>query len=325
MSVADGTRKLKVGVMLPQMDGMQGPGVRRWSEVADMARRAEDVGLDSVWVVDHLLYEMVGENEPRGCWEAWSFLSALAAVTSKVELGTLVLAMGWRNPALLAKMADTVEEISDGRLILGLGSGYHRLEYDAFGFPYSYKVSRFEEAIEIVSGLLKDGEIDFEGKYHRARECVLKPRGPRAKGPTIMIGTNSGSKRMQALSARFADMWNVFYDNTSNRVGGFNRVKAEFDEACREHGRDTSTLAASVTVLVADPSADPWWDRLPTSHFAEQEPLRPLGGDPEEMAAELHRYELAGVSHIQISLEPTNRSTIESLAPMLEALDKLSG
>ena len=90
---------------------------------------------------------MVGEEQPRGAWEAWSFLSALAAITQRVELGTLVLAMGWRNPALLAKMADTVEEISGGRLILGVGSGYHRREFDAFGFPFDYKVSRFEEAM----------------------------------------------------------------------------------------------------------------------------------------------------------------------------------
>ena len=324
MSVAECTRSLKVGLMLPQLDGMQGPGVRRWSEVAQMARLAEDVGFDSLWVVDHLLYEMVGEDEPRGAWEAWSFLSALAAITEKVELGTLVLAMGWRNPALLAKMADTVDEISNGRLILGVGSGYHRLEFDAFGFPYGYKVSRFEEAIQIVSGLLRNGSIDFQGKYHFARDCELKPRGPRAEGPRIMIGTNSGSVRMQSMTAQYADMWNVFYDNTANRPEGFSNVKKEFDQACQKHGRDSATLESTVTVLVADASADPWWDRLPTSHFAEAEPLKPVSGDPGHIAEQLHRYAAAGASHIQLSLEPTSCATIEALAPMLEALDKLS-
>ena len=310
--------------MLPQIDGMQGPGVRRWSDVSDMAKLAEDVGFDSLWVVDHLLYEMVGEPEPRGAWEAWSFLSALAAITARVELGTLVLAMGWRNPALLAKMADTVEEISGGRLILGVGSGYHKLEYDAFGFPYGYKVSRFEEAIQIVSGLLRDGSIDFEGKYCSAKECELKPRGPRAKGPNIMVGTNTGSPRMQRIAAKYADSWNVFYDNTANRVQGFANAKPEFDEACKDVGRDAASFEATVTVLVADSSADPWWDRLPTSHFAEEEPLKPLTGAPEQMAEELLRYHAAGASHVQLSLEPTSAKTIETLAPMLEALDSMS-
>ena len=324
MAVADGSRSLKVGLMLPQIDGMQGSGVRRWSEVSDMAKLAEDVGLDSLWVVDHLLYEMVGEEQPRGAWEAWSFLSALAAITQRVELGTLVLAMGWRNPALLAKMADTVEEISGGRLILGVGSGYHRREFDAFGFPFDYKVSRFEEAFQIVCGLLRHGSIDYAGKYHSARECELKSRGPRPNGPPIMIGTNTGSPRMQGLTAKHADLWNVFYDNTANKVEGFINAKPEFDQACRDHGRDIATLEATVTVLLADSSADPWWDRLPTSHFAEEEPLKPLTGSPQGIAEELRRYELAGVSHVQISLEPTTCATIETLAPVLEALDTLS-
>ena len=310
--------------MLPQIDGMQGTGVRRWSEVSDMARVAEDVGFDSLWVVDHLLYQMAGEEEPRGAWEAWSFLCALAAVTKRVELGTLVLAMGWRNPALLAKMADTVEEISGGRLILGVGAGYHQREYDAFGFPYGYRVSRFEEAIQIVRGLLRDGSIDFAGKYYSARDCELKPRGPRANGPPIMVGTNTGRPRMQSIAAQYADIWNVFYDITSNTVNGFKKALPEFELACRNHGRDPATFEATTTVLVADASADPWWDRLPTAYIAEQEPLKPLTGSPESIAQELKRYEAAGVSHVQISLEPTTCATIEALAPVLEALDKSS-
>ena len=251
-------------------------------------------------------------------------LSALAAITQRVELGTLVLAMGWRNPALLAKMADTVEEISGGRLILGVGSGYHRREYDAFGFPFDYKVSRFDEAMQIVGGLLRDGSIDFKGNYHWARECELKPRGPRPNGPPIMVGTNTGSPRMQSLMAKHADIWNIFYDNTANRVSGFINAKPEFDQAILNEGRDLASVEATVTVLVADSSADPWWDRLPTSHFAEEEPLKPLTGSPDDMAEEFLRYEAAGATHVQISLEPTNCATIEALGPALETLDKLS-
>lgn len=325
MTVANGSRSLKVGLMLPQIQGMRGAGVRGWSEVSDLARLAEDIGFDSLWVVDHLLYRLEGEEQPRGVWEAWSFLSALAATTQRVELGTLVLAMGWRNPALLAKMADTVDEISGGRLILGLGSGYHKLEYDAFGFPFDYKVSRFEEAIHIVCGLLRDGKIDFAGKYHSARECELKPRGPRPNGPPILVGTNTGSPRMQGLTARYADMWNLYYDNTHNKVEGFVRAMPEMAQACNAHGRDIDTLESTVTVLLADSNADPWWDRLPTDSYAEEGPLIPLTGTPQRIAEELLRYQSAGVSHVQISLEPTTCATIEALAPVLEVLDTGSG
>jgi hypothetical protein len=129
--------RLKVGLMLPQIDGMRQRGMARWSDLKAMAQLAEDVGFDSLWLVDHFLYRLLGEDRGRGAWECWSLLAALAATTSKVELGTLVLGMGFRNPALLAKMADTVDEVSNGRLILGVGAGYHELEYRAFGYPYA--------------------------------------------------------------------------------------------------------------------------------------------------------------------------------------------
>jgi len=305
--------------MLPQTEGMRGPGVRGWREVSDMAQLAEDVGFDALWLVDHLLYKLDGEDEGRGVWEVWSLLSAIAAVTSRVELGTLVLAMGWRNPALLAKMVDTVEEISGGRLILGLGSGYHKYEYDAFGFPFDYKVSRFEEAIQILHGLLRNGEVDFEGKFHFARECVLKPRGPRPQGPPILMGTVQ--PRMMACMAKYADLWNAYYDDTHNKVDGIRRLRPIVDEACRKEGRDPATLERTVAVLVADSSADPWWDRLPTENWVEEGPLKPLTGGPEEVAKVLLEYQAEGIAQVQVSIEPTTPKTIEAFVPVLEALD----
>ena len=321
MTYATGSRPFKVGLMLPQTEGLRGPGVRGWREVADMATLAEDVGFDSLWVVDHLIYKLDGEDTGRGVWECWSFLSALAAITRQVELGTLVMAMGWRNPALLAKMADTVEEISGGRLILGLGSGYHKHEYDAFGYPFGYRVSKFEEAIQIVHGLLRNGEVDFEGKYHSARECVLKPRGPRPEGPPILIG--SVKPRMMACMAKYADLWNAYYDDTHNRVEGLTRLRPIIDEACEKEGRDPATLERTVTVLLADSTADPWWDRLPSSATAEQGPLTPMTGEPETIAEQLFAYHREGATHIQVCLEPTNCQTIETLARVLEHVDKL--
>ena len=319
MTVASGSRSLKVGLMLPQTEGLRGPGVRGWKEVNEMAVLAEQVGFDSLWLVDHLIYKLDGEDRARGVWEIWSLLSAIAATTSRVELGTLVLAMGWRNPALLAKMADTVEEISGGRLILGLGSGYHEFEYDAFGFPYNYRVSRFEEAIQIVHGLLRNGEIDFEGKYHSARECELSPRGPRTGGPPILIGTVM--PRMLAVTAKYADCWNAYYDDTHNQADGIRRLRPIVDAACREQGRDPATLGRTAAVLLADSTADPWWDRLPSEQTVGQSPLVPLTGSPEEVAEALREYEREGIAHVQICLEPTTCKTIEDLVPVLEVLD----
>ena len=180
-------QRIKVGLDLPTSD-RTGLG---WSELLDIAMLAEDVGFDSIWLDDHLLYHMRGAAEPNGNWESWSMLSALAACTKTVELGNLVLGMGFRNPALLAKMADTVDEISGGRLILGVGTGYHEVEYRAFGYPFDHRYSRFEEAIQIVSALLKTSEVDFDGTYYQARDCELKPRGPRPEGPPRHCQTKS--------------------------------------------------------------------------------------------------------------------------------------
>lgn len=323
MTVANGSRALKIGLMLPQIEGMRGPGVRGWRAVSEMAQLAEDVGFDSLWLVDHLLYKLDGESAGRGAWEAWSLLSAIAAVTNRVELGTLVLAMGWRNPALLAKMVDTVEEISGGRLILGLGSGYHRFEYDAFGFPFDYKVSRFEEAIQILHSLLRTGVVDFNGKYHSARDCELKPRGPRADGPPILMGTVQ--PRMMACMAQYADLWNAYYDDTHNKVDGIRRLRPLVDEACVKVGRDPATLERTVTALVADSSADPWWDKLPTENWVEDGPLVPLNGAAEEIAKVLLEYEREGIAHVQICLEPTTCESIESFARVLEFVDRANG
>ena len=170
-----------------------------------------------------------------------------------------------------------------------------------------------------MRGLLRDGQVDFEGKYHSARECELLPRGPRAGGPPILIGTIK--PRMLAATAKHADSWNAYYDDTHNQVEGIRRLRPIVDAACREQGRDPATLERTVTVLIADSTADPWWDRLPSEQTAEQAPLVPLTGTPESMAEVLRQYEREGIAHVQICVDPTTCKAIEDLAPMLEALD----
>ena len=315
MSVTD--RPIKVGLRLPASEKDSDDPIR-WSDIRDIATLAEDVGFDSLWVVDHFLYQLEGAEEPDGLWEAWSLISALASCTKSVELGTLVLCMGFRNPALLAKMADTVEEISGGRLILGLGAGYHELEYRAFGYPYDYRYSRFEEAIQIVHGLLKTGAVDFAGRFYSARDCVLKPRGPRPEGPPIMIGTVG--PKMLGLTAKYADMWNAYWDDIGNSPRGIDRLRTAVDEACADAGRDPATLERSVTVLTADPDAHPWWNDMPTSY--EGLSLEPLSGDVGEVAEELLNYRREGISHVQINMDQLTTDAVERFAPVLEHLRK---
>src|SRR5215204_592136 len=162
-----GRRPLKVGLFLPLWEEGTSGRVPSWTKILARAKAAEAVGVDSLWVPDHLIIRFP-DTEPEGVWEGWSFLAALAASTERVELGQLVTCTAFRNPALLAKMADTVDEISGGRLTLGLGAGWHEPEFQAFGYPFDHRVSRFEEAVTIIHGLLKYGQIDFAGAYLRA-------------------------------------------------------------------------------------------------------------------------------------------------------------
>jgi alkanesulfonate monooxygenase SsuD/methylene tetrahydromethanopterin reductase-like flavin-dependent oxidoreductase (luciferase family) len=303
-------RPLKVGLILPETERQMNGGSARWSDLREMAHLGEQIGADSLWITDHLIHRVPGE-EPRGMWECWSLIAALAAVTERSEIGTLVLSTSFRNPALLAKMADTVEEISSGRLILGLGAGWNEAEYLAFGYPFDHRVSRFEEAVAIITGLLRDGQIDFAGEYYQARDCELRPRGPRLHGPTIMFGASSAGPRMLELSARFADGWNTWFDSTGNSVAGLLPLLERVDAACLAAGRDPAALERSAAVIVEVGPHEPSAMTGP-----------PLTGSPAEIAAGLRAYADAGVSHVQVWLEPNTPAGIEAFAPVLDELDR---
>ncbi len=199
-------RPLRVGLFLPLWQDSASGNVPSWIEILARAQLAEAVGFDSVWLPDHLLIRFP-DTEPEGVWEGWSVLAALAAATDRIALGPLVACTNFRNPALLAKMADTVDEISGGRLILGLGAGWHEPDFSAFGFPFDHRVDRFEEALRIIVPLLKEGRVDFRGKYYSAPDCELTPRGPRPEGPPVLVA--SFGPRMLRLTAQYADVWNT--------------------------------------------------------------------------------------------------------------------
>jgi alkanesulfonate monooxygenase SsuD/methylene tetrahydromethanopterin reductase-like flavin-dependent oxidoreductase (luciferase family) len=306
-------RPLKLGVILPEAEFDMAGETARWRDYAAMAQAAEQMGFDSLWFVDHLIYrDDMTTLDQQGAWECWSILAGLAAVTSRVEIGSLVTPTSFRNPALLAKMVDTVEEISGGRVILGLGTGYHEAEYRAFGYPYDHRYSRFEEALTIIHGLLRDGQIDFEGQFYSARECELRPRGPRPSGPPIMLGTRG--EKMLRLTARYADMWNAWFSGTKSDPAEVPPLRAAVDAACREVGRDPASLERSISIMVDQTG------RLEIGPSMKPDSAQPLTGSPEQIAAGLRAFAAEGVSHIQMYFAPPTLGSIEAFAPVLELL-----
>ncbi len=306
-SAVNPRRPLKVGLILPDTEREMGGATARWSDLAALARQAESYGFDSIWVADHLIYRF--EHIPQqGPWECWSNLAALAAVTSRIELGPLVACTSYRNPALQAKIADTVDEISGGRLVLGLGAGWNRPDYDCFGYPYDHRVSRFAEAIQIIHGLLRTSHVDFNGTYYSARNCELRPRGPRPSGPPIMIG--STAPRMLGLLAQYGDIWNAWARQNLEELAA---DRAAVDAAMTLAGRDPAMVERTVSLLVDMPDAT----GRPSE---EKEGFKPR--EPEELAAHLASYAEAGISHVQLMLDPNTLSGMAWAARALDILDR---
>lgn len=300
---------MKTGLVLIIADYNDHQRAYSYEQTRELAQQAEEAGFDSLWLYDHLLFRKEGEPTV-GIWECWTFLSALAEATQHVELGTLVVCNSFRNPALLAKMAITLDEVSKGRLILGVGAGWNKPEYKAFGFPFDYRVSRFEEALQIIRPLLKEGRVDFEGKYYQARDCEIRPLGPRPGGPPLMVGCDG--KRMLRLTAKYADLWNTGYLEQADR---FTRPRQQLMEACQETGRDPATIGVTVMIPVRYP-------KLMSEPADTDEPS--LIGTQKEIAQAMLAYQQAGVEHVMFQLTPYIPAAIHKLEQALHLYRQLS-
>jgi alkanesulfonate monooxygenase SsuD/methylene tetrahydromethanopterin reductase-like flavin-dependent oxidoreductase (luciferase family) len=301
-------RPMKVGVQLPEVEW-----VPRWADIREMAQAAEEIGLDSIWVGDHLLYRYE-DGTSRGPWEAWTQLAAIAAVTERVAIGPLVAATSFHNPAMIAKKAATLDEISGGRLILGLGAGWNEAEYTAYGYPFDHRVSRFEEAFTIIRTLLHDGRCDFAGDYYRVTDAELIPRGPRPEGPPLMVG--SMGERMLSITLPWVQSWNAWFTWFGNSPEGYPAVRDQIDAACRAAGRDPASVERTLAVLVAMPGST---GRPQGSH--DRDPVAPMPGEPDVLAPALRSFAEMGVGHVQLVLDPITADSIRALAPTLAALD----
>lgn len=256
---------MRIGVTLPLADGdTPDRHTPTFAETLAFAARAEAAGLDSIWVFDHVVFRLPGEPD-SGVREGWTTLAALAPVVPRVELGSLVMCSSFRNPALMAKMAATLDDLAGGRVILGLGSGWHDPEYEAFGWPVDHKVGRFAEDLEIAARLLKGERVTFSGTWRHVADAALVP-APERHVPILVAAKG---QRMLALTAAWADAWNTaWYGRVDERL----RTRlAGLDAACAAAGRDPSTIRRTVGIRLHDPGTGSADD--PSSLDAEAEPL----------------------------------------------------
>lgn len=300
-------RPIEVGLVLPMGDTFVDGSTARWADIRDLALRAEDVGFDAIWTADELLWRPA-EGKPQGWWEGVTMTGAIAAATSRVKVGTWVFSALHRNPGITAKAVETIDEISGGRFVFGLGSGHAGRQAHAFGLPEDHVFGRFEEALQIILPLLREGRANFEGTFHAARDLEQRPRGPRPGKIPIMIGAQ-GPKMLQ-LAARHADIWSWYVQERSDLVE-FGPRLAALEAACLEVGRDPATIGKSAGIVVE-----------PTS-FSGSEAVfgPPVRGTAEEIADALRAFGAAGYTNVELVLWPPTLAALHALAPVLELLD----
>jgi probable F420-dependent oxidoreductase len=293
---------LRVGVQLPEVERDV-----RWPELVSIARAAEEVGFDSIWVGDHLLYRGDGRPE-RGPWDAWTLLSALAASTERVRLGPLVACAAFHPPGILARMAATLDEISGGRFVLGIGAGWNRTEFDAFGIAFDQRASRFEEAFDLIRRLLAGERVTVHGRFQGVEDAVLLP-APARRVP-VMIGSNG--ERLLRATLPHADAWNTWFEDYGNTPEGFASLNERVSGLAREVGRDPSEVERSACALVVlDPDAGE--RRVPDR-------VTPVAGSTAAIAGRLRELSDAGADEAILVLSPITEAGVRSLGDAIAEL-----
>jgi alkanesulfonate monooxygenase SsuD/methylene tetrahydromethanopterin reductase-like flavin-dependent oxidoreductase (luciferase family) len=317
MTVASSVRPIEVGLSLFTGTIPHAGIVPSWGHALAVAKRAEEVGFDAVMLADHLLMDFPGVPERMGMAESLTLLAALAGSTSRIRLAPIVASTAYRNPAMLANVAATIAEISGARFILGIGAGWHEAEFRAYGFPFDHRVDRFEEALQIILPLLRGETVTFHGKYYDAERCELPSWGSRSGSPPIMIGAKG--PRMMRLAARYADIWDADRAPDSADPTALRPALAAMEAACRDVGRDPTTLKRSTWIQI----------QVPGHSRSEDGPLAAetatwgaVSGTPEELADLLRGYAAEGFDRVSIWLDPCTPEGVEELGKSLEILDR---
>jgi probable F420-dependent oxidoreductase len=294
-------RPLRVGIQLPEVE-REVP----WREYAAMARAAEASGFDSIWVGDHLLYRDEDRSE-RGPRDAWTLLAGLAAITQRVRLGPLVACTAFHPPGVLARMAATVDEVSAGRLVLGLGAGWNETEFRAFGLPFDQRASRFGEALEIVRRLLSGERVTLDGRFHRVQDAVILPRPSRR--PPLMIG--SMGRRVLEMTLPHVEVWNTWYDAFGNTPEGFASLNASVSEVAGRVGRAPDQIERSGCVLV----------QIGDEADGRDVDVPPLEGPAGRIAEGLRELAEAGADEAIVVATPITEGSIVALGEVLDLLE----
>jgi alkanesulfonate monooxygenase SsuD/methylene tetrahydromethanopterin reductase-like flavin-dependent oxidoreductase (luciferase family) len=298
-------RPMSLGLMLPVGEESHFGPTPRFTDMVEMAQAAKDVGFEAIWLADH--FSFTGEDDKvRGVWEAWTMMAAVAASVPGIQFGTLVACTGFRNPGVIAKMTEAMDEITGGRFILGLGAGWHEPEYRQFGMPFDYRVSRFEDAIRIIHPLLRDGRADYQGKFFQANDAVNAPRGPRETGAPILVG--SSGDRMLGLIAEYADAWNTVWHSDPAKVAA---LMPKVDAALDAAGRPRESL---IRTAGGNFAMEGYMGRRPN----------PVEGDASAMAERLAGFRELGLSHYICGLDPCTPATITAFGDVIAALDAAS-
>lgn len=296
--------RFEIGAVIPIIQSGPERAAPGWSDVRDQVLRAEEIGFDTIWTPDELLWQVEG-GPPRGAWDGVSMAGAVAAVTSRAKVGTWVMSALHRNPGIIAKTAETLDEISGGRFTFGLGAGHEWPgQARAFGLPEDRIFARFEEALEIIVPLIREGRADFEGTFHAAHDLQQQPRGPRPGRMPLLIGGNG--RRARRLAVNYADIYSCYVEERASveEVGPY---LASLDELCAQLGRDPGSIGRSVGASVR--------------------PLEPSGaragslsGSAEEIADTIRPFRDAGFTQVELMYLPGTLDALEALAPVVEAI-----
>ncbi len=292
---------LSLGINIPNSERALYTGTPQWSDLLAMSEAATGAGFEVLWFDDHFSFTMDGDL--RGAWDAWTHMAAIAALIPEVYLGPMVACTAYRNPGVIAKMTEMIQDVSGGRFILGLGAGWHKPEYDQFGMPYEPRVSRFEEALAIIRGLLRDGKVDFQGSYSQANQAVNLPRA--SSGPTTPIMVGSSGERMLGLLAKYADAWNTGWFGSTEGVA--ERI-ARLDAACESAGRDPASVVRTAGLAIA-------WEGYTGSR------PNPFRGTVDETVAFLQEFRDLGFRHLCIGLDPCTPESLRAFAPVVAAFN----
>lgn len=299
----ESSRPMSLGLMLPIGESSHFGPTPRFTDMVEMATVARDVGFEAIWFADHFSFTDAETGEVRGVWEAWTMMAGVAAAVPDVQIGSLVACTGFRNPGIIAKMTEAIDEISGGKFILGIGAGWHEPEFEQFGFPFDHRVSRFEDAIRIIHPLLRDGKADYHGEFFQANDAVNLPRGPRETGAPILVG--SSGDRMLRLVAEFADAWNTVWHSDPAKVAA---LMPKVDAALDAVGRPREAL---IRTAGGNFAMDGYMGRRPN----------PVEGDAQAMATRLGEFRDLGLAHYVCGLDPCTPATIEAFGKVIEVFD----